>query len=62
MPQRRADAAASKEESPQADQRWRRVDLAPGVELHIREPAAPALHERIDRLIALARSLFEGGD
>jgi DNA-binding transcriptional MerR regulator len=64
MPQRRsrADAAASKEESPQLEQRWRRIDLAPGVELHIREPAAPALHERIDQLIAHARSLFEGGD
>jgi DNA-binding transcriptional MerR regulator len=58
----RADAATSREESPQVEQRWRRVDLAPGVELHIREPAAPALHERIDRLITLARSLFEVGD
>ena len=47
---------SSKQESAQSEQRWRRIDLAPGVELHIREPAAPALHERIDRLIALARS------
>jgi len=63
MPQRRpsarADAAAPKEESPHGEQRWRRIDLAPGVELHIREPAALALHERVDQLIALARSLFE---
>jgi DNA-binding transcriptional MerR regulator len=58
----RADAAASNEESPQEDQRWRRVELAPGVELHIREPIAPALRERVERLIALARSLFESGD
>jgi len=62
MPQRRADAAAAKQDSPPAEQRWRHIELAPGVELHIREPAEPALHERIDRLIALARSLFEGGD
>ncbi len=64
LPQRRAraDAAASKEQSPQVEQRWRRVDLAPGVELHIREPAAPALHQRIDQLIALAHDLFESRD
>jgi DNA-binding transcriptional MerR regulator len=64
MPQHRAraDAAASKEEASQVEQRWRRIDLAPGVELHIREPAAPALHERIERLIALARSLFNADD
>jgi len=64
MPQRRArsEPAAAKDELPAGEQRWRRVDLAPGVELHIREPAAPALHERIDRLIALARSLFKSDD
>jgi DNA-binding transcriptional MerR regulator len=57
-----ADAAAPKQAAPLGEQRWRRVELAPGVELHIREPAAPALHERIDRLIALVRELFEIGD
>ncbi len=64
IPQRRAraDAAASKEESPQDEQRWRRVDLAPGVELHIREPIAPALRKRVERLIALAQSLFKADD
>lgn len=64
MPQRRtrADADGPKEEALQGDQRWRRVDLAPGVELHIRESATPALHERIERLIALARSLFKDDD
>jgi len=61
MPQRRA-AAAPKEELPQDEQRWRRVDLTSGVELHIREPAAPAQRERIERLIALARSLFKDED
>jgi DNA-binding transcriptional MerR regulator len=64
MPQRRArsEPAAVKDELAEAEQRWRRVELAPGVELHIREPAVPALHERIERLIALARALFKSGD
>lgn len=60
MPQRRARSEpAAKDDLPEGEQRWRRVDLAPGVELHIREPAAPALHERIERLVALARGLFK---
>ena len=64
MPQRRAhaDADTPKRESPQSEQHWRRIELAPGVELHIRDPAAPALHERIERLSALARSLFQEGE
>jgi DNA-binding transcriptional MerR regulator len=49
---RERDAAGDGEE------RWRRVTLAPGVELHVREPAAPAIRERLDRLLALARELF----
>src|SRR5262245_35176317 len=61
IPQRRergiapqqADVRSEMEES------WRRVALAPGLELHVREPAAPTLKERIERLIALARELFE---
>jgi len=62
LPPRRDRAAAPKQESPQGEQRWRRIDLAPGIELHIREPAAPALQARIDRLIALAHELFEMGE
>jgi DNA-binding transcriptional MerR regulator len=46
-------------EPAEGGQRWRRITLAPGVELHIREPAAAPLRERIEQLIALARSLFE---
>jgi DNA-binding transcriptional MerR regulator len=45
----------------QAEQ-WRRITLAPGVELHIREPAAPALRERIERLITQATHLLAGHD
>ncbi len=60
IPQRRervgpATVAAQAE----ADQTWRRVPLAPGVELHVREPAEPSLRERVERLIAFARSMFE---
>jgi DNA-binding transcriptional MerR regulator len=70
LPQRpasvRQDSASAgatpKPEVLQSEQRWRRIELAPGVELHVREPTAPALHERIKRLIALARELFEAGD
>ncbi|MBK9712328.1 MAG: MerR family transcriptional regulator [Kouleothrix sp.] len=44
------------------EDRWRRVLLAPGVELHIRDPLAPALRERIERLLELARELFKEAD
>jgi DNA-binding transcriptional MerR regulator len=64
MPQRRtrADLDVPAEQSAQAEQRWRRVELAPGVELHIREPTATALNERIERLLALARGLFKADE
>ncbi|MEO7912282.1 MAG: MerR family transcriptional regulator [Roseiflexaceae bacterium] len=58
----RTDADAPKQQSAQEEQRWRRVELAPGVELHIRDAASPALHERIERLLATARSLFRADD
>jgi DNA-binding transcriptional MerR regulator len=58
IPQRRARAAT---EPQAAEESWRRVALAAGVELHIREPIAPAMRERVEQLIALARSLFEAG-
>jgi DNA-binding transcriptional MerR regulator len=38
---------------------WRRVTLAPGVELHVREPRAADVQERIEQLIATARKIFE---
>lgn len=59
MPQHRPFA---RQDSAQAEQHWRRIDLAPGVELHVREPVAPALHERIEQLIVLARELFESSE
>jgi Ca-activated chloride channel family protein len=55
--QRRERAAAQSDE--RADARWRRITLAPGVELHVREQPTPALRDRIDKLVAFARDLFE---
>src|SRR5262245_52050674 len=41
-----------------AQETWQRVGLAPGVELHVREPQPADMHERIARLIERARELF----
>lgn len=60
IPQRREQAAAPAPPAQEATaQTWRRVPLAPGVELHVREPVEPGLRERIDALIEVARGLFE---
>jgi DNA-binding transcriptional MerR regulator len=42
-----------------AEETWQRVGLAPGVELHVREPLPPDMRERVKRLIERARELFE---
>jgi len=55
-------AAQAGSAPPEAAERWRRVRLAQGVELHIREPADPGLSERIERLVALAQDLFTEED
>ncbi len=63
IPQRRARTATEPQAAaPPAEESWRRVALAPGLELHVREPGTPALRERVEQLIALTRSLFEAGD
>jgi DNA-binding transcriptional MerR regulator len=51
-------AAGSVPDSSAQRETWQRVTLAPGVELHFREPSAPDLHERIAELIQIARELF----
>ncbi|HEU5099430.1 MAG TPA: MerR family transcriptional regulator [Roseiflexaceae bacterium] len=66
-PRRSADTSksASAEPAPapvESEQRWRRIVLAPGVELHVREPVAASVRERIEQLIAIARALFEIAD
>lgn len=55
LPRRRALHA---ERESLEEERWRRVSLAPGVELHIREPLLEKARERIERLVAQARELF----
>ena len=59
VPQRRERSAAPRPDTPPApEETWQRVTLAPGVELHMREPLAPGLRERVARLIEQARELF----
>lgn len=60
IPQRRERVApAVVATQTEADQTWRRVPLGPGVELHVREPVEPGLRERVEQLIAAARSMFQ---
>jgi len=54
-----ADSAAAEHSTP-AHESWQRIALAPGVELHVRQPIAAEIQERVDALIALARNLFGG--
>lgn len=58
LPRReRAPLATGPADAPEPEH-WSRVTLVPGVELHIREPAAPGLRGRIARLIAEARNIL----
>ncbi len=43
---------------PVASETWQRISLAPGVELHIRNPGKPDVAGRIQQLIAFANKLF----
>lgn len=47
--------APAEGELPGAPERWQRVVLAPGVELHVREPLSPERRRRLEALIAAAR-------
>jgi DNA-binding transcriptional MerR regulator len=53
-----APAPAPRRGAPPAEESWRRVSLAPGVELHLREPADSTTSNRVRQLIDFARSLF----
>jgi DNA-binding transcriptional MerR regulator len=53
-----AEPAAAPDNRTLARESWRRVQLAPGVELHVREPAAAKVQERLEALIGFARNLF----
>ena len=43
---------------PHQGEQWARHSLAPGVELHVREPQSSLMHERIRQLLDLARRLL----
>ena len=38
---------------------WERITLAPDIELHLRRPLSRAMNKQVDRLLALARDIFE---
>jgi DNA-binding transcriptional MerR regulator len=60
IPQRRerSSAALPPTAATASEETWQRIPLAPGVELHLRTPAAPDLRERIEQLLAHAFELF----
>jgi DNA-binding transcriptional MerR regulator len=65
IPQRRVRAegeppAAAPERGTVRPESWQRIPLAPGVELHVRQPIAAKLQERVEALIALAQNFFGG--
>ena len=53
----RGSARPAPETAP-AEEQWRRIVIAPGVEIHIRDDSA--LRARAEQLVALARELFAG--
>ena len=54
MPGRESETSIS-----QPGEMWRRIILAPGVELHVLEPGSPAERQHVEDLIAYARGLFQ---
>ncbi|MEM8531661.1 MAG: MerR family transcriptional regulator [Chloroflexota bacterium] len=50
------------EEILETSERWQRIVLAPGVELHILEPITPEQHKQIERLVTQARTWLKDND
>jgi DNA-binding transcriptional MerR regulator len=42
-------------------EQWRRIELAPGIELHIRESLTASTHKQLEQLLQTARRLFREG-
>jgi hypothetical protein len=38
---------------------WERLSLAPDVELHVRRPLTREINRRVEKLLSLARQIFE---
>ena len=51
--------APSQSEPPTSRSQWERIPLDPDIELHIRRPLTRQSNKRVERLIAIARELFE---
>lgn len=49
-------------DAPPAAETWQRVVLAPGIELHVREPISAAQRERLLALIAAARDQLQAAE
>jgi DNA-binding transcriptional MerR regulator len=54
---KRGVAEAPGEYSPQPEA-WERIQLAPGIELHVRKPVDRSLRTRLEQLVQFARQLF----
>lgn len=57
LPRRRQQSERSVD-SEAVEEHWRRITLAPGVELSVREPQPTALQEKIAQLLTRAREIF----
>lgn len=49
----------AKKRSPVEGESWRRIELAPGLELHIRQPAEPLPSQAVQQIIAAVHSLIQ---
>lgn len=58
LPRRREQMHRSAHAPAATEERWQRITLAPGIELHVREPQSASIRERVERLIAQAHELF----
>ena len=57
----RTDAPPTPTPAPPERSQWDRIVLEPDIELHVRRPLSRQQNQRVDRLVAFARQLLEGG-
>jgi hypothetical protein len=50
---------SSSAEQTAPNETWRRFALAPGVELHVREPVSAALRSRVEQMLVPLRKMLE---
>ena len=61
LPAPRASAPPAAAPEPSVRSQWERVVLDPDIELHVRRPLTRQHNKQVERLIAIARELSEGG-